>query len=286
MHTPQPCSAVLTPDTLAGFAAWLAREERSPGTVENYLRAVRQLAAFLGGAPLTREAALGWKASLLAAGRAPATVNAKLSALNRLLGFLGLAGCRVSFVRVQRRIFRPAQRQLNRAEYARLLAAARARGDTRLALLMETVCSTGIRVSELPFITVEAARAGRAEIYLKGKVRVILLPRRLCPQLLRWAAKQGIRAGAVFRTRTGAPVGRRQVWRQMKSLCAAARVAAAKVFPHNLRHLFAVSFYAASRDIVRLADVLGHSSLETTRIYLVTSGREHRRTLDRLQLVS
>lgn len=281
---PNPAPS-LSAALLDAFAARLQREERSPGTIENYLRAARQFAAFLAGAPPTRDAALSWKAALLAGGYATATVNARLSALNRLLRFLGLPGGRVSFVRVQRRIFRPAQRQLTRADYTRLLAAARAAQKPALALIMQTICSTGIRVSELAFITVEAVRAGRAEIYLKGKARVILLPRELCPKLLRWAKRQGIRSGPVFRGRSGAPLGRRQVWRQMKALCAAAGVEQSKVYPHNLRHLFAVSFYAVSHDLARLADVLGHSSIETTRIYLTTTGSEHRRTLNSLRLV-
>ncbi len=275
----------ISPARLARFAAFLTGCEHSPGTVQNYLRAARAFAGYLGSAPLTREAALGWKASLLAAGRAAATVNARLSALNRLLAFLGRADCRVCLLRVQRHIFRPAQRQLGRHEYTRLLAAARQKGDARLSLLMETLCSTGIRVSELSAITAEAAQRGRAEIRLKGKVRVILLPGELCRRLQGYARRKGIRSGPVFCTRTGAPLGRQQVWRLMKSLCAAARVAPGKVFPHNLRHLFATSFYKACRDLVRLADVLGHSSLETTRIYLATSGEEHRRTINRLRLL-
>ncbi len=283
-HPSTQAAGRLTPALLTGFAAQLEREERAAGTVENYLRAARQFAAFLAGAPPTIEAALGWKAAQLAARSAPATVNAKLAALNRLFGFLGL-GFRVSFVRVQRRIFRPAQRQLSRQEYARLLAAARQRGDARLNLLMQTICSAGIRVSELRFITVGAARLGRAEIHLKGKVRVILLPAKLCRKLLRYARAQKICSGPIFLTRTGAPMGRRLIWRQMKALCKAAKVQPSKVFPHNLRHLFATSFYKACRDLVRLADVLGHSSLETTRLYLTTAGEEHLQLLEGLRLV-
>lgn len=186
---------------------------------------------------------------------------------------------------MQRRIFRPAQRQLSRREYARLLAAARQRGDAWVGLLLETLCSTGIRVSELCAITAEAVQKGRAEIRLKGKVRVILLPGELCRRLQGYIRRTGVCTGPVFCTRTGAPLSRQRVWRLMKSLCAAARVLPGKVFPHNLRHLFATAFYAASRDIARLADVLGHSSLETTRIYLATAGEEHRRTINRLRLL-
>lgn len=283
-HSPTQAGGQITPAVLAGFAARLRRGERAAGTIENYLRAARQFAAFLAGAPPTLEAALGWKSALLAARRAPATVNAKLAALNRLYGFLGLGG-RVSFVRVQRRIFRPAQRQLSQQEYGRLLTAARAKKDARLGFLMETICSAGIRVSELRFITAEAARLGRAEIHLKGKVRVILLPAKLCRKLLRYAGQQKVCSGPLFLAQGGAPMGRRLIWRQMKALCGAARVAPSKVFPHNLRHLFATSFYTACRDLVRLADVLGHSSLETTRLYLASSGEEHLRLLEGLRLV-
>lgn len=284
-HLSTQADGRLTPAVLAAFAAQLRCEERAAGTIENYLRAARQFAAFLAGAPLTREGALGWKASMLAAGCAAATVNARLSALNRLLAFLGRPDCRVSLLRVQRRIFRPVQRQLSRQEYGRLLAAARAKKDTRLDLLMQTICSAGIRVSELCAITAGAARLGRAEIYLKGKVRVILLPAKLCCKLLRYARAQKIDSGPIFLTRGGVPMGRRLIWRQMKALCRAAKVQPSKVFPHNLRHLFATSFYKACRDLVRLADVLGHSSLETTRLYLTTAGEEHLQLLEGLRLV-
>ena len=183
-------------------------------------------------------------------------------------------------------MFRDDSRDLTRADYDALTAAARGQGKERLALLMEAVCATGIRVSEVKYLTVEAARAGRAEISLKGKIRTILIPSKLCRKLLKYAKQQKTASGEIFLTRNGTPLSRRQIWAEMKRLCGAAGVAPSKVFPHNFRHLFATAFYRICRDIVKLADVLGHSSIETTRIYLLTSGAEHQRQLDRLGLVS
>lgn len=275
----------LTQNNIEAFAQYLQGEERSPGTIEKYLRDVRAFARWLAGRPVTKEAAAQWRASLLQAGRAPVTVNSMLAALNSLFRFAGWEECRVRFLKVQRRLFRAPCRELSRAEYARLLAAARGCGRGRLALLMETICATGIRVSEVRCITVEAALQGRADVALKGKIRTILLPGRLCRKLLRYAGENGLAGGAIFLAKGGAPLSRRQIWAQMKRLCTRAGVAASKVFPHNLRHLFATAFYRACGDIVRLADVLGHSSIETTRIYLTTSGAEHSRQLERLGLV-
>ena len=209
-----------------------------------------------------------------------------LSAVNRLLKFLGREECRVRSLRIQRRTFREQSRELTRGEYQRLLDTAAGLGRERLALLMETICATGIRVSEVQYITVEAARAGRTEIRLKGKIRTILLPSKLCRKLLKYARKQKTASGEIFLTRSGAPVSRRQIWREMKALCKEAGVEASKVFPHNLRHLFATAFYRACRDIVKLADVLGHSSIDTTRIYLMTTGAEHARQMEKLGLVT
>ena len=275
----------ITEETLAAFARQLGEEERSPATLEKYLREVRQFAAFLGGREVTRELAAAWREEL-AARQSPATVNGKLTALDRLLAFLGWEDCRVKHLRVQRQLFRDSARELSREEYARLVETARRLGRGRLSLLMETICATGIRVSEVRYITVEAAKAGRTEIALKGKIRTILLPNKLCRKLLKYAKQQKTASGEIFLTRNGAPLSRRQIWAEMKGVCKYVGVEPSKVFPHNLRHLFATAFYRASRDIVKLADVLGHSSIETTRIYLLTSGAEHQRQLDRLGLVS
>ena len=275
----------ISSNQLAAYAAYLHTEERSPGTVEKYLRDVQAFARWLDGRPVTRELAAGWKEYLHSQGYAPVTINAMLAALNSLLRFLGREDCRVKFLKIQRRLFREAGRELTRPEYERLLMAARERGQDRLALLMETICATGIRVSEVRYLTVEAARRGRAEIALKGKIRTILIPNRLCRKLLKYAGKNKTVSGEIFLTRNGTSMSRRQIWAELKRLCQYAGVESTKVFPHNLRHLFATTFYKVCKDIARLADVLGHSSIETTRIYLLTSGREHARQLDRLGLV-
>ena len=277
---------ILTEERIAAYGRNLATEERSHGTIENYLRHVRIFAAWLNGTPATKEQAAGWKEYLISQGYAPTTINSMLAALNGLFRFLGWDECRVKFLKVQRRLFRDASRELTRPEYEHLLETAKERGQDRLVLLMETICSTGIRVSEVCYITVEAAQRGRAEISLKGKIRTILLPRKLCRKLLKYAKKNKTVSGEIFLTRNGTSLSRRQIWAELKHLCKYAGVEPSKVFPHNLRHLFATIFYKACKDIVRLADVLGHSSIETTRIYLVTSGTEHIRQLERLGLVS
>ena len=235
---------------------------------------------------MTAELAAAWREYLTAQGYAPVTVNAALSALNGLFRFLGWEECRVKFLKIQRRVFREEGRELTRPEYDRLLAAARSLGRDRLALLMEAICSTGVRVSEVKYLTVEAARAGRAEVRLKGKIRTILLPGKLCRKLLKYAKTQKTVSGEIFLTRNGKSLGRRQIWAEMKRVCREAGVVPSKVFPHNLRHLFATTFYRACKDIVRLADVLGHSSIDTTRIYLMTTGEEHARLLEGLRLIS
>ena len=235
---------------------------------------------------MTKEVVTCWKERLLAEHRAPSTVNTALSALNGLFRFLGWEECRARFVKVQRRLFRDPARELSRPDYDRLVTAARSRGLERLALVMETICATGIRVSELCYITVEAVQLGRAEISLKGKVRTILFPTKLARKLLKYARKNKTASGEIFLTGNGKSLSRRQIWAEMKRLCKYAGVEPSKVFPHNLRHCFAVAFYRAYKAIAKLADVLGHSSIETTRIYLLTSGTEHQRQLDRLGLVS
>lgn len=270
---------------IAAYEQHLRDEERSAGTIEKYLRDIGAFVRWLDGRTVTKELAAEWKRDLQKTGYAPVTVNSMLAALNGMFRFLGWEDCRVKFLRIQRRIFRDSRRELTRAEYERLLRAARADDRERLALLMETICATGIRVSEVQYITVEAARRGRAEISLKGKIRTILLSGRLCRKLLSYAGKQKTASGAIFCTKSGRVISRRQIWAELKCLCEKAKVEPAKVFPHNLRHLFATIFYQACKDIVRLADVLGHSSIETTRLYLVTSGTEHARQMERLGLV-
>ena len=267
------------------FAVHLQEDERSPGTIENYLRHVRAFSAWAGERPVTKELTAAWKEALVSHGYCAGTVNTMVVSLNRFFEFLGWKECQVKTLRVQRRMFREDSRELTRAEYTRLLDAARAMGRDRLVLLMETICATGIRVSEVKYITVEALRRGKAEISLKGKIRTILLPGKLCRKLLKYCKKQKNVSGQVFLTRNGTGLSRKQIWAEMKSVCARAKVAASKVFPHNPRHLFARAFYKACQDVAKLADVLGHSSMKTTRIYLISTGAEHAHTLDRLQLI-
>ena len=276
----------LIPGQITAFERYLRTEERSSGTIEKYLRDVRAFAVWLNGRIVTKETAAGWKEHLLDRHYAPVTINSMLAAINAFFRFVGWEDCRVKFLKIQRRMFREASRELSREEYDRLLSTAHTLGRDRLALLMETICASGIRVSEVRYITVEAARQGQTEIALKGKIRTILLPDKLCRKLLKYARHKKIASGEIFRTESGKSLGRRQIWAEMKQLCKYAGVAPSKVFPHNLRHLFATTFYRACRDISRLADVLGHSSIETTRIYLLTTGSEQVKQMDQLGLVS
>ena len=271
-------------EQLSCFARQLQEDERSEATIENYLRHIRAFAAWAGERPVTKDLAAAWKEYLVAQYR-PGTVNTMLVSLNRFFGFLGWHDCQVKTLRIQRRLFREESKELTREEYARLVSAAQSSGRERLVLLLETICSTGIRVSEVKYITVEALKLGKAEISLKGKIRTILIPNKLCRKLLKYAKKQKTVSGEVFLTRNGTSLSRKQIWAEMKSVCERARVAASKVFPHNLRHLFARMFYKVCRDVAKLADVLGHSSIETTRIYLISTGVEHAHTLERLRLI-
>ena len=268
------------------FYEQLRTDEREWSTIEKYQREVRGFVEWLCGEVVTKEAVSRWKEYLRGQGYKPETINGKLSALNKFLDCMGWADCRVKYLKIQRRLFWSRQRELSKGEYNRLLDTAHGQSKVRLALLLETICATGIRVSEVKYITVEAVQAGRAEIALKGKIRTILLPGKLCRKLQKYAKKQKITSGEVFLTRSGKGVSRRQIWAEMKALCKQARVAPSKVFPHNLRHLFARTFYQASRDVAKLADVLGHSSIETTRIYLISTGEEHVRQLEVLGLIS
>lgn len=273
-------------EDLCRFSRHLHDLEYAPGSIEKYLRDLTAFQHWLAGRTVTQREIAAWKEYLRSLGYRSETVNTKLSALNRFFAFQGWGGLRARYYRIQRRFFRSTERELTREDYGRLLSTAENMGKSRLALLMETICATGIRVSEVKYITLEALRAGRAEISLKGKVRTILIPGKLCRKLERYAKKQNIATGEIFLTRRGKGLSRRQIWAEMKALCARAGVAASKVFPHNLRHLFARTFYRASRDVAQLADVLGHSSMETTRIYLLSTGANHTRQLERLGLIS
>ena len=275
----------LTPAVLKLFRGELLKQERSPATIEKYLHDIRTFAVWLNGREVTTETVHEWKQTLTETFK-PGTVNGKLAALNTLFTFTGWTDCRARSLKLQRRAFREDARELTRDEFYRLVATACRLGKERLSLLLEAIGSTGVRVSEVKSCTVEAARRGSAEIALKGKIRTILLPGKLCRKLLKYARKQKIASGEIFLTRSGKPINRKQIWAEMKALCQQAGVEPGKVFPHNLRHLFARTFYHQTHDVVKLADVLGHSSLSTTRIYLISTGAEHRKELEKLKLVS
>lgn len=280
-------SSSINENWLTEFQETLQEEERSPGTIENYLQAIRTFVKWLNdeNRHLDKETAVEWKTHLIHTGYRFSTVNTILAALNKFFTFLGRTDCHMKYLRIQRKLFRSEDRELTRDEYQRLVAAAQKTGQQRLALLIESICATGIRVSEVKYLTVEAARCGKADIALKGKIRTIFIPKKLCKKLLAYARKQKSISGEIFRTRSGGSLSRKQIWAEMKLLCGETGIASTKVFPHNLRHLFARCFYKVCRDIAKLADILGHSSIETTRIYLISTGLEHIRTLDSMRLI-
>ena len=267
------------------FEDYLRHDEREESTIEAYLRSLTRFAEWADGRAVTKELAMEWKAALSEAGYRPISVNAMLAAVNKFFTCMGREDCKVKYLKLQRQMFRKSEKDLSKEEYQRLVQAAHEKGDLRMELILETICATGIRVGELKSITVEAVRAGVAEIALKGKIRTILLPHRLCRKLQKYAKQQKIALGKIFLTQDGLPVSRQSIWTRMKALCEAAGVERSKAFPHNLRSLFARSFYGSCHDVVRLADVLGHSSIETTRIYLMSTGKEYLRQLDKLGLV-
>lgn len=268
------------------YERWLTHREYSPATIQKYVKALARFFADTGaGRKPARETVAAWRDSLTARGYTPSTVNALLAAVNGYQESIDNPAGKAKPLKRQRRIFADPGRELSRAEYFRLLNAACAAGSKRTRLLLETICSTGIRVSELQFITAEAVRRRRASIRCKGKCREILLPAELCHRLARWCQKCRIHTGPVFLSRQGRPLSRVTVWKLFKSLCERANVAWRKVFPHNLRHLFARTFYALEKNISKLADLLGHSSIETTRIYIMESGAEHERLLNKMHLL-
>ena len=269
---------------LAAFAAALAAQGQSPATAAKYRREAETFAAWLGERDLTAAEIAAYREHL-AATRTASGANGAVSALNRFFAFLGRPDCRLRGLPVQRKLCRDEARELTAGEYKRLLSAARRNKRERLLLAMEAICATGIRVSELRFFTLEAVKAGKAIVTNKGKTREVYLPGKLRGRLLDYARRQKITAGAIFVTKGGKPLDRSNLWREMKSLCREARVAAGKVFPHNLRHLFARTFYKVEKDLARLADILGHASVDTTRIYTLETGLAWRRRLDRLNLL-
>ena len=275
---------IITNKHIENFKNYLINEEKSEATVSKYLHDVSVFAEWLEERDLEKVAVVEYKAHLCEK-YAPASVNATLSSLNCFFAFFGWYDLRVKNLKIQRQIFASTEKELTKAEYDRLLTAAKSKKNERLFLLMQTICSTGIRVSELKFITVEAVERGIAEINCKGKRRQVFLPKELRKMLGRYLKEQNRKSGAVFVTKNGNPLDRSNIWSDMKRLCKRANVSEKKVFPHNLRHLFARTYYNIQKDIVRLADILGHSSVNTTRIYTMESGEIHRKQIQRLGLL-
>ena len=274
----------ITNQHMENFKNYLINEEKSEATVSKYLHDVSVFAEWLGTRDLEKIVVVEYKTALCEK-YAPASVNAALSSLNCFFAFCGWYDLRVKNLKIQRQIFATTEKELTKAEYDRLLTAAKSKKNERLFLLMQTICSTGIRVSELKFITVEAAERGIAEINCKGKRRQVFLPKELRKMLGRYIKEQKRKSGAVFVTKNGNSLDRSNIWSDMKKLCKTANVSEKKVFPHNLRHLFARTFYSLQKDVVRLADILGHSSVNTTRIYTMETGNIHRKQIEKLDLL-
>lgn len=270
------------------YLLYLKQEEKSKATVEKYGRDLWRFYAYIDEhgekRKITKEVVISYKEHLMAK-YAATSINSILAAVNGFLGFQGWGEFKVKKLRVQRKIFSSETLELSKQEYFLLLEAAREMENERLYLVIQTVCATGIRISELEYFTVEALGADRIEVYCKGKERIIFIPKSLKKSLWRYVRVNGIKSGCIFVTRNGKPLNRSNIWREMKKLCREAQVSEKKVFPHNLRHLFARTYYMVDKDLTKLADVLGHSSVETTRIYVMTTGREHERQLDCLGLI-
>ena len=276
----------ITEKAIQRYIHSLKEQEYAQGSIEKYVRDIRALKKWVGHQKLERQTPVQWKTYLLEANYQPRTINAMLSALNSFFRFMGWEELCVKYLKIQRNLFRNTERELTKSEYIQLVQTAEQQGKHRLALLTETICTTGIRVSEVKYITAEAVQAGQANIQLKGKIRTVLIPGKLCKKLRKYAQKQKIVSGEIFLTRNNRSLSRHQIWAEMKKLCTASGITPSKVFPHNLRYLFARTFYRIHKDVARLADVLGHSSIETTRIYLISSGTEHMRQIERLGLLT
>ncbi len=274
----------LTLESIEQYAAYLRYQEKANNTLLKYVHDLTGLYKWLDERPLTKTAMIEWKEHLAAA-YAPASVNSMLAAANSFLKFMDWLELIIKPLKIQKSLFCDEQREMTKDEYTRLVKTAMRKGNERLSLVLQTICATGIRVSELQFITAEAVCMGRTEINNKGKLRVIFLPDRLCRLLREYLRGQGRGSGPVFITCNGTPLNRSNIWRDMKKLCESAGVEPEKVFPHNLRHLFAKTYYSFEKDLSRLADILGHSSVNTTRIYTMENGRNHARQIGRMGLV-
>lgn len=275
---------ILTADIIENFRKNLELQEKSTSTIEKYIRDVKAFSVYAENAAITKEKVIAYK-KYLGNNYAVRSVNSMLASINSLFSFLGWHDLRVKSLKLQQQVFCPEEKELTKAEYARLCKTAERKHNERLNLILQTICGTGIRVSELQFITVEAVKNGEAIVNCKAKTRAVFIVKELKQKLLRYAAEQNIKSGMIFVTRTGKPISRTNIWREMKDLCEEANVNPKKVFPHNLRHLFARVFYGIEKDIAKLADILGHSSINTTRIYIISTGTEHRKRIENMHLI-
>lgn len=266
------------------YMVYLAKDEKSPATQKQYYREIQRFLEYVNFQSFTKDDVLSYKEKL-EKDYQPVSVNAKIAALNSFFSFTGQNECKVKQLKIQRRVFSLKEKELTKTEYFRLVKTARKKKNEKLSLILQTICGTGIRVSELCFITVEAVRRGEAVVKLKGKNRTILIDGKLRKMLLSYSGRKEITSGAIFITKNGKPLDRSNIWKMMKGLCKAAHVDSRKVFPHNLRHLFARCFYGIDKDIAKLADILGHSNINTTRIYIISSGQEHRKQMESMGLV-
>ncbi len=274
----------ITLESVSTFAGYLTEEEKSPSTIQKYQRDILAFMDWAKDSRIDKGLVIKYKEYLLG-NYAPASVNSVLSSLNSFFEYYGKHNLKVKMLKIQRSVFLDKSKELTRGEYTKLLETASLRKNKRLYYIMQTLCSTGIRISELKYITLETVREGRSNIRSKGKLRTVILPDRLCKMLKKYADKKGIKSGSIFVTKNGNPIDRSNIWSDMKKLCKSAGVSEDKVFPHNLRHLFARTFYSVQKDIARLADILGHTSINTTRIYTMETGEVHKRQIQELGLL-
>lgn len=276
-------SNIITTEDIKALQTYLIREEKSKATIEKYMRDTKRFIQFVDSQPVTKEIVMGFKKHLISTGLATSSINSILASINSLLKLLGMDSCKVKNLRTQQKVYCDVEKELTKAEYIKLVKAAR--DNPRLELIIQTICGTGIRVSELEFFTVESVRKGEVTVSCKNKIRTILIPKKLKQMLISYTRRNGINSGIIFRTKNDQPMNRSNIWREMKNLCVKAGVKVSKVFPHNLRKLFARTFYNHNQDIAKLADILGHSSINTTRIYIMTSGKEHMKWIENLGLL-
>lgn len=275
----------ITSKDIAAFRVHLELEEKSAATIEKYIRDVNRFYEFSKGNALTKKTVINYKNQMIASGYAIRSINSVIASVNSLFGFLEWNDLKIKSMKVQKGAFVSENAELTKAEYIRLINSAQKSGNERLEMLMQTICATGIRVSELKYVTVKAVMDGSVVVSCKAKSRVVFLVKSLRKKLLGYIKKHQITDGSVFITKNKTPIDRTNIWREMKRICKAAGVDASKVYPHNLRHLFARMFYSVEKDIVKLADILGHSSINTTRIYTISTGREHLKKLEKMNLI-